>query len=217
MCLNDDTSTRIDMVRGNESAIDLTIATKDVADKCSWEVLREGTIGSDHYPVVTQIELDLVREHNVRDGRWILRKADWDTFSEFSECGLLGLNSNQSNESLCSAITSSIINAADATIPETEPKERSRVVPWWSKEFSEAIRDRNKAFRNLKNTHHFENYKRYQGVVRRTIKNAKKEYWMMFCDSIGRTTPIQRVWGMVKKMRVNGKEFDYPVLIEVLW
>lgn len=51
VCLNDGSGTRIDVYRGTESAIDLTFGTRNVADKCEWEVLRGNTVGSDHYPI----------------------------------------------------------------------------------------------------------------------------------------------------------------------
>lgn len=51
-------------------------------------------------------------------------------------------------------------------------------------------------------------------MVRKTIKTAKKEYWRKFCDSIGRSSPVETVWGMIKKMKGNGKEYGYPVLVD---
>lgn len=55
VCLNDGTCTRVHVARGSESAIDLTIATQAIADRCNWEVQSESTVGSDHYPIVVQI------------------------------------------------------------------------------------------------------------------------------------------------------------------
>jgi len=86
-------------------------------------------------------------------------------------------------------------------------KERNkafRVVPWWSRECKEAIKERNKAFRVLKRTHNFQHlieYKRAQAMVRQNVRKAKREYWKKFCDSLGRTTPIEKVWGMIRKMK----------------
>lgn len=39
VCINDGTGTRLDIARGTESAIDITIVTKDIA------------VESDHYPI----------------------------------------------------------------------------------------------------------------------------------------------------------------------
>ena len=217
MCLNDGTYTRVDVARGSESAIDITIASQALAGRCNWEVLKESTVGSDHYPVVVQLEIELVREQGVRKGRWVLEKAEWETFAEISESGLLGIRDSAGVDCMCQAVTSSIISAAELTIPKSKHGRRGKVVPWWSEACSGAVRDRNKAFRVLKQTLSFGNLRRYkqcQAVLRRTVKSAKRESWKKFCESIERTTPIQRVWGVIKKMRGNGREFDYPVMVE---
>lgn len=97
--------------------------------------------------------MELVREHVVRGGRWILGEADWPfqilvsvDFSVLIMGLVLGI------DSLCNAVTNSVIVAAELTIPKSKPKKLNRVVPWWSKERSEAIRIGNKVFRVLKKT-----------------------------------------------------------------
>lgn len=84
-CLNDGSGTRMDVVRGTESAIDLTLATVTLADKCEWEVLKDNAIGSDHFPIKIQVGMEVAIEHEVQNERWILEKADWNKFREFSD------------------------------------------------------------------------------------------------------------------------------------
>jgi len=93
----------------------------------------------------------------------------------------------------------------------------NKIVPWWSRECKEAVKERYKAFRLLKTTHTFQHlieYKRAQAMVRQHVRKAKREYWRKFCDSLGRTTPIEKDWGMIRKMRGNGWEYGYPVIID---
>lgn len=55
------------------------------------------------------------------------------------------------------------------------------------------MRDRNKAFKLLKRRHNYNHlvlFKKAQAVVRRTIRQAKRESWRGFCSGIGRTTPV---------------------------
>lgn len=102
-------------------------------------------------------------------------------------------------------------------LPRSKPKNLKKIVPWWTDKCKQAIKERNKAFKTLKRTHNFQNlieYKKAQGMVRKTIKTAKKDYWRKFCESIGRTTPVEKVWGMIKKMKGNGKECEYSVLVD---
>ncbi len=73
---------------------------------------------------------------------------------------------------------------------------RWKLVPWWNDECSAVIKTHIKAFNILKNTYNLQNfieYKRIQAVVQETIKETRIFYWRMFCDSIGRSTPINQV------------------------
>lgn len=46
-----------------------------------------------------------------------------------------------------------------------------------------------------------------QAIVRNLIKTAKRKYWRKYCDTPGRTTPFEKVWGKIKKMSGNYKEY----------
>lgn len=43
------------MVSGKKSIPDLTLVSYNIASKCEWKVYKEGTIGSDHYPLSCKI------------------------------------------------------------------------------------------------------------------------------------------------------------------
>ena len=114
-------------------------------------------------------------------------------------------------------VSSAMYEAAMESVPRSKGKMKRKAVPWWTEQCGKAVKQRNKAFRELKRTHNFQNliqYKRAQAIVRRTIRQAKKTSWQAFCEKIGRTTPIGEVWGMIKKMGGNRREWDYPVLKE---
>ena len=55
-------------------------------------------------------------------------------------------------------------------------------------------------------------YKQMQARVRKIIREAKRKYWRQYCDTIGKSTPIDEVWGMIKKMSGVRREWGYPVL-----
>lgn len=78
---------------------------------------------------------------------------------------------------LCREISTSIVAAAREAIPKLEPRLLNRILPWWSKECKDAVKERNRAFRSLKKFHNFQSlveYKRAQAQVRRTEKEGKK-------------------------------------------
>ena len=114
-------------------------------------------------------------------------------------------------------VSSGMYEAATESVPRSKGKMRRKTVPWWTEQCSNAVKDRNKAFRTLKRTHNFQNliqYKKAQAIVRRTIRQAKRKSWQAFCEKIGRSTPVGEVWGMVKKMGGDRREWFYPVLKE---
>ncbi|KAL2082812.1 hypothetical protein ACEWY4_022630 [Coilia grayii] len=214
VCLNDGSGTRMDIARGTESAIDLTLATATLADKCGWEVLRGNAVGSDHFPIRTEIGMDCSAEQEVHNDRWILERADWEKFREVSDALLFSVDGDVED---FSAGYTAIVGAATAAIPKTKLVSLGRIVPWWNNKCRMAVKARNKAFRVLKRTHNFQNlvlFKKAQADVRRTIKQAKKECWRRFCDSIGQDTPVGKIWSMIKRMKGNGKQYGYPGLLD---
>lgn len=62
VCLNYGNKTRIDIRTGKESALDLTLVSKNLASVCDWRVHKDGTIGSDHYPVICKVNISVVEE-----------------------------------------------------------------------------------------------------------------------------------------------------------
>lgn len=217
VCLNDGSGTRMDMARGTESAIDLTLATATLADKCEWEVLNRDAVGSDHFPIRIEMGMEVSVEREIHNERWILEKADWNKFRQISEERLSYVNINANIEDFSLHVSAGIVSAATTAIPKTKPVSLGRIVPWWNKDCRMAVKNRNKAFRVLKRTHSFQNlvlFKKAQATVRRTVKQAKKDCWKRFCDSVGRDTPVGKVWGMIKKMKGNGKQYGYPGLLD---
>lgn len=92
---------------------------------------------------------------------------------------------------------------------------KKRAIPWWIDACGEAVRERNIMFKQLRKTHTIPNlmkYKKAQAIVKKTIKEAKKQSWREYCSKIGRATPVGEVWGIIKSMRGIKKECQYPVL-----
>lgn len=81
--------------------------------------------------------------------RWKLGKADWSKFAsacdeEFYRIDMSG-EVDEINESIIKAIS----NGASQAIGKSTSRKKAKMVPWWNKECSEAIRNRNKMFREL--------------------------------------------------------------------
>ncbi len=95
--------------------------------------------------------------------------------------------------------------AAENSIPKISNRKERKLVPWWTEECQQAVRNRNKAFRLVKRIHNMQYLIQYkkaqaQATVRRTIRQAKRASWLFFYDGIEKTTPVGEVWGMIKRM-----------------
>lgn len=215
VCLNDGSKTRIDVSTGRESVLDLTLVSSSMAAICDWSVYKDGTVGSDHYPVLCKINISLSQSTEGRGGRWIFEKANWEKLQEESDRYLNQIDYNDDIETLESKIKNGIITAAMKSIPKSKGNVKRKTVPWWDEECKEAVRNRNKAFKIMKRTHNFMHMikcKYAQAIVRKTIRQRKRTYWRNYCSSIGNTTQIGEVWTMIKKMGGERREWSYPDL-----
>ncbi len=62
VCLNDGSGTRFNIRDQSKSCIDLTLVSANIAVKCQWKVLDQSTIGSDHYPIISTVGVEVHRD-----------------------------------------------------------------------------------------------------------------------------------------------------------
>lgn len=177
VCLNDGKGTRINVRTGTETAIDLTLVSNSLVGKCIWKVVRDTTIGSDHYPIVVEVNVRV--EECITEGvnKWCFENADWEKYRRISEQEMGKIEVKGEVDKVNKDICNAIMLAANQTIPKKKGRRKKKMVPRWTKECEEAIKCRNKAFKTLKKNHSFQNfieYKRKQAQVRIIIKNTKK-------------------------------------------
>ncbi len=215
VCMNDGRGTRVNMAAGTESALDITLVSNSLAGISTWEIWVASTIGSDHYPVLCMVGERGEVSASKGVTKWVFGKADWDKFQRLSEETVNEIDMCGDIDEINKQVTSAIIKAAERAIPRSKNEKNRRLVPWWMEECRQAVRNRNRAFREVKRTHNIQSliqYKRAQAVVKRTVRQAKRASWRNFCSQIGRTTPVGEVWGMIKRMGGDRREWDYPVI-----
>ncbi len=213
ICLNDGTKTRIEVNTGRESALDLTLVSSSMGAICNWSVYK-GTVGSDHYPVLSKININVSQITEGRGGRRVFEKADWEKFQKESDKYMNQIEYNCDIEILENKVRQAIITAVLESVPKSQGKIKRKEVPWWDDECKKAVRNHNKAFKVMKRTHHFLHMIQYKYAqpIRKPIRQAKRMYWRNYCSSIGNTTPIGEVWTMIKKMDGERRDRTYPVL-----
>jgi len=141
--------------------------------------------------------------------KWLYEKADWNSFSKHCE---------ENKDLMVEDSVEIIMEAATLYIPQRMAGQKNKNIPWWKEECSHAIKERNKAFKQLRENMSMSNlleYKKARAKTRRIIKNAKRNGWREFCSTIGKDTPMDKIWNMLRSMNGKGKKSaTIPVLIE---
>lgn len=217
VCLNDGTGTRINSSTGALTALDLTCVSSSIAGVCEWELLSESTVGSDHFPIVCRIGVDVGKEDNWYPGRWCWEKANWEKFNQMCEAQVENITVGEQVDEVARALANMLLAATSAAVPRSTGKQRKKAVPWWTQECTEAIQTRNRAFKVLRRTLTPEKvleYQRTRAVARKVIKDAKRKCWKEYCSQIGQEVEVQEVWGMIKRMMGASKTKKMAVLVE---
>lgn len=218
VCLNNGSGTRINIYKNETSCIDLTLVDRKIASICEWEVEKNTSMGSDHFPIFCKIEIELKIEESYIHHKWHFMRADWEEFykncnEEIKKFPEVEQTIDQINNNLSTLI----LTAASKAIPISNNQKIKVNVPWWNDKCKEVIKNRNKAFKILRKTLTTDNlieYQRKKTLARKVIKEVKRESWRQFCSTIGRETTLDKMWMMVKKMLGRYKPQSIPVLID---
>lgn len=174
-------------------------------------------MGSGHYIIVCKVGMS-VKEHNViLAPRWRFNKANWEAYKYLSEVELtaLELNKMEDIDECNGEICKVLYEVTDKIIGKKGQCKKRKAVPWWTDQCSDAIHNRNKAFRKIKKSYLFEDfikYKKAQAEVRRIVRGAKKKYWRDWCTTIGDNIDVSEVWGSIRKMGGIYRNQTLPVL-----
>lgn len=199
---------------GNETVIDISLASKNLALRCNWGVITN-SLGSDHRPIQVVIDKSIDREEIARE-RFNARKADWGKFEMHCADKLSNNCSDNDLGIFYDNITTAIISSASASIPISKTSHRPKSVPYWNKECSSVVKSRNRAHKVLKRCNSHTNnikYKQSKAKARYTIKLAQRQYWRNYCDGLNHDTKLSSVWRMAKRMTGSHSQSSMPNLM----
>ena len=200
LCLyNDGSKTYLHPGTGTYTAIDLTLTNTDLLTDFSWQVIDD-LCGSDHFPILIEYDATPVEE---RIPRWILKKADWGTFTALCLEKLINPTFTYNIDPLIT-FTTILISIADETIPKTSTIPTKPHLPWNNIECKEAIKARKKAERKFNRQPTSDNLSKvriFRAKARRTIKEIKRTSWREFVSKLTPRTPIRKVWNMLQKIK----------------
>ena len=137
---------------GSTSALDLTLATRDVCQGHQWYV-HEDPFCSDHLPIVTILNKNHKSVSQDSVPRWKLSDADWTLFRKLTKKMKINYDDmtiNKSNEQFINEL----LAICNETVPKTKPNpnKKYRHLPWWTPECSKLVKAKQKAYKNGENT-----------------------------------------------------------------
>lgn len=190
--MNDSRPTRFDINNLKMSCLDLTIAFPTLAQVGEWDVLGKQSMGSDHFPVLSQFGRSLIVVQGDLGKRFDFSRAEWGKFGVEIGKSLGEINSEGSIDEFNDSLSKMIFDVALRTIPcRGVPKDRV-IVPWWNSDCDKAVKERKQAFKLLRsnptqrNSIHF---KRCRAKARKIIKDAKKKVLERFLWDPGSRYP----------------------------
>ncbi len=187
----------------------MAFCSNNISNKCSWSTIDD-TLGSDHCPTLVTYNT-IIKTDNTDIKTWMLNKANWTEFKQTSEQLLnkhtinteipltLDLINHQNH-----IITSNIIKAANKTIPIFQTNNNKiKKIPYWTKELTDITTNRNNARKKMiltKNLDDCMQYQQLKGLAQYKIKEAAKNHWTDYCNSLTSATQLGQVWKASKKM-----------------
>lgn len=208
--LNDTNPTHFSIANGSFSTIDLALCSANIAHKCECNTLTD-LYDSDHFPIITKINLNRATSHNTFFPRWKIDLANWNDYRRILKQYLQPSEDSITKythqiDHLIDEFISMLKQAADQSIPKTVHTKRNNIykVPWWNNDCNTAIKDAKRAFNKFKKHKTLENliaYKKYRAVARTTIRQNKKQSWINFLTSLNSSTPSKIVWNKIKAIQ----------------
>ena len=211
--LNSGDPTRVCPTTGNFSHIDLSLATPRLSLDIEWATFTD-TLGSDHFPIILTLNaVNMCDENFTPLCKYKCTDVGWESYSTQASLSIQGENVSD----MYINIKTSILSAAESTLPKLPTKRTRILVPWWKPECKEILRIRNNAYRRYlryPTVENFTAYKKYRAFARLVIKSAKRLAWRDFVSKITKDTPVKEIWKYIK--RINGsKHASGPVCIVV--
>ena len=206
MILNNGEVTRLgECLDQNDTAVDLAIIPTKLAYKSSLKV-HQSSLGSDHLPLLLNIEFQTTLEPPKTIPKWKTHKADWALFKQLAEQGFNYDTTNLEINKHEALFIEALNKYAEKSIPKTNCKTKKlrKSVPWWNKQCDLAIRKRKNArtkYKFRKTQENLDLYKAARKEAKKVIQQAKKENWEQFASSLDHRTSSKEIWDKVNRIR----------------
>lgn len=149
-----------------QSAVDLTLATTNLVNKCRWNIMDD-TFGSDHFIIVTELDILSTEIQKcirpISTCKWKDKDANWVLYEEV-------ITNQMDKETTGSNKLESLINCINTAAAKSIPT-KSKVVRnktgsyWWGTRCSAMVTLRRETIKKYKTNPNIENYIECKNVI----------------------------------------------------
>lgn len=187
--LNNGKHTRQDINKKTASAIDITCASPNIINKTNWEVL-EDNLGSDHLPILIQIELDSTQTINVKQ------------IIQFKKLGKTLPTINFDDTNNIEEFENKLENVIkDHTKSQLNDKHVEK--QWWNEKVEKLWKikkEKQKIYNKNRTLYTAQQLKHAMIELRKEIKQSKQHSWDKFTSEINPSTSLKEIYQKINKL-----------------
>ena len=203
--LNDKSPTRqSDGEDASQSTLDLTLVSSNIGDS-SWVPLPGYRFNSDHYPIHISTPVDECHQDiSEAEPKFNFEEADWGRFESMANDIQIKDIVDEDIDSYNEKLNNKLTSIAEECIPKTVFKEGDKYNPWWNKNCEKAIQDEiyySNFLSRIKDIDAVRAHKLAKETRKKTVSQAKLDYWKNKAEEITDYRDIGKMWRLVKKAR----------------
>ena len=194
------------------TAIDLSVCSSDVFNDFKWTV-DDCLHSSEHFPIIVKVNEYTPYTHIPK---FNYDKADWSSFK-----ALIGINRDILNfndiDAIIECFNKEILSVAEVCIPIKGGEFHLRPVPWWGPDIKSILSQKKQAYRRYCRTKLVVDkieFNRLRALSRYKIKQARKNSWRKYVNSLNKDTPMKSVWKKFRKIDGKYTNAQQPILEE---
>lgn len=188
--LNNGEHTYQNLSRGYTSAIDITIATPNLANKCSWSI--DENLTSDHLAIITTINhpkptsnkyIKLINHNNISK---LLQEQNFSTSTNITE------------------LENSIKNTIQENSKIIQVKHKFQPKHWWNEYINRLWLIKNfkqRIYNKTKIPYVAIELRKANNKLKNEIRTAKKSTWESYLQNINPTNNTKELWNKINKIR----------------
>eukprot|EP01059_Diplonema_ambulator_P022250 TRINITY_DN373_c0_g2_i4.p1 TRINITY_DN373_c0_g2~~TRINITY_DN373_c0_g2_i4.p1 ORF type:complete len:1476 (+),score=293.52 TRINITY_DN373_c0_g2_i4:2254-6681(+) len=194
---------------GSTSTIDLVVSSSD-ADPSSWCALDSW--GSDHSPLMFEMECDGPVHATRTRPTWNFHKTDWKEYVRDVERRLKALAGTKDVDKFAKGVADAFTEVAEERIPRCGGFVSNQ--PWWNDDVARAYEERDALRRAVLagRSNDVDGLATLDRAAQVAIDTAKQERWAQLCDGFCRSKDLGAAFRAVKHLDGRGHREVLPMM-----